>query len=98
MEATENNIDYWKWLEFYKPISNHFDKTAAIDGYLFLPSGKQWGFVSQHNNNNIWTFIVTDLEDSPKTLWEITSGVHYVNMQGYLVTEVPSSEDISIIY
>ncbi len=98
MEITENNIDYWKWLEFYKPISNHFDKTAAIDGCLFLPSGKQWDFVTQYNNNNIWTLIVTDLDDSNETLWEIASGVHYVNMQGYLVTEVPSSEDISIIY
>ena len=98
MEITEKNIDYWKWLEFYKPISNHFDKTAAIDGCLFLPSGKQRDFVSLHNNNNIWTLIVTDLEDSDKTLWEIASGVHYVNMKGYLLTEVPYSEDISIIY
>ena len=82
----------------YKPISNHFDKTAAIDGCLFLPSGKQWNFVSQYKNNNIWTLIVTDLEDSDMTLWEIASGVHYVNMQGYLVTEVPYSEDMIIIY
>ncbi len=98
MEITENNIDYWKWLELYKPITNHFDKTAAIDGCLFLPFGKQWDFVSLYNNNNIWTLIVTDLDDSDDTLWEITSGIHYVNMQGYLVTEVSCSEEMCIIY
>lgn len=97
-ENIENSIDYWKWLELYKPVSNHFDKTAALDGYLFLPSGQQWDFVHQHNNNNIWTLIVTDLEDSDETLWEIASGLHYVNMQGYIVTEVICTEDISIIY
>jgi len=98
MNIAENSIGYWKWLEVYKPISNHFDKTASIDGCLFLPSGKQWNFVGKHNHNNIWSLIVTDLDDCDETLWEISSGLHYVNLQGYLITEVPYSEYISIIY
>ncbi len=63
---------------------------------MFLPHGEQWGFISKHENKYLWTLIVTDLDDD--TLWEITSGVHTVNRQGYLVTELPYSEDVSIIY
>jgi hypothetical protein len=98
MEIIETDIDYWKWTELYKPIPNHFEKTAAIDGCLFLPTGKQWEFVRQHDDNNIWSLIVTDLENCDDTLWEIMTGVHYVNRQGYLVTEVPYPDDMSIIY
>jgi len=70
----------------------------SINYWEWLSSGKQWDFINQHNNNNIWSLIVTDLDDSNDTLWEIASGMHYVNVQGYLVTEVPYSEDISIVY
>ena len=98
MDVSENSIDYWEWLKTYRPISNHLDKTAAIDGCLFLPFGKQWYFVNQYNYKNIWTLIVTDLDEGDGTLWEISSGMHYVNAQGYLVTENPYFEDMNIIY
>ncbi len=29
------NLDYWEWREQFKPVLNHFDKTAGIDGCLF---------------------------------------------------------------
>ena len=92
----ENSIDYWKWLEIYKPLTNHFDKNAGIDGSLFLHFGEQWDFVNKYEPEYIWTLTVTDLDES--TAWEISSGVHFVNCQGYLVTNVPYAEDIIITY
>lgn len=89
-------MDYWAWVDKYKPIQNSFDKTAGIDGCLFLPYGKQWNFISKYETRYLWTLIVTDLDEG--TLWEILSGVHIVNRQGYLITEAPHAKELSIIY
>lgn len=90
------SIDYWDWVGKFKPITNHFDKTVGIDGYLFLPFGNQWGFVSRFDSKYLWSLIVTDFGDD--TVWEITSGIHMVNIQGCLVTEVPYTKDTTIAY
>lgn len=91
-------MDYWNWMEKYKPILNHFDSTAAIDGCLFLPFGEQWRFVHRFGSDKIWSLIVTDLDDTDETLWEISSGIHYVNVQGYLATNIPFVDDLYITY
>ena len=93
---TGGDMDYWTWVELYKPIQNIFDKTAGIDGCLFLPYGEQWDFIKKHESRYLWTLIITDLDK--ETLWEISSGIHVVNQQGYLVAEVPYAEDINITY
>jgi hypothetical protein len=91
-------MDYWNWVDMYKPIVNQFDSSAAIDGKLFLPFGKQWEFVSQYNVENIWTLSVTDLDDSEDTLWGISNGVHFVNTEGFLVTGIPCTENLFVEY
>jgi len=91
-------MNYWDWVEKYKPISNHFDNSAAIDGRLFLPFGEQWEFVSQFDVEKIWTLIVTDLDDSEDTLWEISIGIHFVNNQGFLITDTPYMGNLFVKY
>ncbi|MFV1977225.1 MAG: hypothetical protein ACC651_15900 [Candidatus Scalindua sp.] len=90
------NIDYWDWVEEFKPLPNHLDRAAGIDGFLFLPFGKQWDFVNRINTNYLWSLIVTDLDDD--TVWEIVNGIHIVNIQGMLVTRVPYTEEMTIVY
>ncbi len=89
-------MDYWNWVDKYKPIQNSFDKTAWLDGCLFLPHGKQWDFISKHEIKYLWTLIVADLDK--ETSWEIVSSIHTVNRQGYLVTQEPHAKDINIFY
>lgn len=90
-------IDYWEWVTNYKPITNHFDDCAAVDGYLFMNYGAQWEFVKSFNFNNIWSLIVTDL-DERRTSWEIANGVHVVNREGFVITKVEWNSDIVLDY
>ena len=90
-------MEYCQWKEEFKPLINHLDEHASVDGYLFMPYGDQWEFVRGFDNERIWTLIISDLEDD-STLWEIISGVHIVNREGYLITEKECSEELMIIY
>jgi len=89
-------FDYCDWVEIFKPRTIHLDDNASIDGYLFQPYADQWDFVKSHENENIWTLIITDADDG--THWEISSGVHVVNREGYFVTEAPYLEEIVVTY
>jgi len=90
-------FDYYEWVEKFKPRTNHLDDNASIDGYLFQPYGDQWDFVKSHENNYIWTLIITDRDDGG-TNWEISTGVHIVNREGYIVTEAPYLKDKVVMY
>ncbi len=91
-----DNLKYHEWVSRFKPIQNPSDKTASIDGCLLLPFGDEWDFVSKFPENVVWSLVVTDLDED--TLWEITTGIHYVNVQGYIVTEIPYLSDFSVVY
>lgn len=90
-------MDYCDWEKEFKPIQNDLDEHASIDGYLFMPYGNQWEFVKSFKNDQIWTLVISDLEDD-STSWEIISGIHIVNREGYLVTVKPCTEDLMIVY
>ena len=90
-------MEYYDWVKEFKPLSNHLDENASIDGYLFMPYGNQWEFVKSFDFDQLWTLIITDL-DFDKTSWEIVSGIHIVNREGYLITENKYLEDFLIVY
>ena len=90
-------FDYSDWVEQFKPINNHLEVYASIDGYLFQPYGEQWDFVKSHENEYIWTLIITDTDDGG-THWKISTGLHIVNREGYIVTVEPYSEDTVVEY
>lgn len=46
------SIDYYDWVEEFRPISNEQDKNAGVDGFLFLPFGEQGDFVRRFNSVN----------------------------------------------
>ena len=91
-----NSIDYWDWIKQFKPLVNHLDDNAGIDGCLFNPWGKQLEFVQQFKSDFVWSLIVSDMEDDT-TIWEIANGTHVVNLQGYLITKEPCCNDDVVI-
>jgi hypothetical protein len=97
MKNQIEGIDYCDWLERFKPRTNHLEDNASIDGYLFQPYGEQWDFVKSHDNEYIWTLIITDTDDGG-THWEISTGMHVINREGYIVTKVPYLIDAVIAY
>lgn len=91
-------MTYEAWVERFRPIRNPFDRNAGIDGCLFQAYGQEWDFVTNSPDGCIWTLIVTDLIRT--SVMHIGDGVHIVNREGYLVTELPAnpSQSYSIRY
>ena len=87
-------MSFSKWAKRYRPIKNPFNRSAGVDGYLYHPHGEEWRSVDKNNRNNIWTLVITDSIRS--TAWEITNGIHLVNREGFLITERPAEENLSI--
>lgn len=76
-----------EWDEKYKPIKNQFDDNASWGGIMFETYGEEYDFVIMVNEeapDRVWT-IVNDGDQS----W-VTSGWHYVNRLGYVITELPA--------
>jgi len=71
-----------EFLEHYKPIKNHLDDNASWDGCMFETYGKELEFVKAYDGKHVWTL----LEGDEGTY--ISSGFHFVNRMGYLITEV----------
>ncbi len=92
------SLDYWEWREQFKPVPNHFDKTAGIDGCLFQPFGEEWEHVRAFEPEFIWSLTVTDTEENDGTFWEISNGLHVVNREGYIIAGKPCFTDISVEY
>lgn len=70
-----------EFYELLKPIKNHIDDNASLDGNMFETFGEELDFVRQQENSHVWTYCEED-----NTLF-ISSGYHHVNRLGYLVTE-----------
>lgn len=66
-----------------KPIQNHIDKNASLNGTMFETYGAELDFVIAQPNENIWTYIDAD------GVLLLSNGYHLVNRMGYLVTEIP---------
>lgn len=85
---------YETWVRKYRPIRNNARNDTAIDGFVYLPSGADWRFVSGQPNAHVWSFTV---HDGPRdAVWLISPGIHRVNLMGFLVTEVPHPDTAPI--
>ena len=89
-------MEYEEWIDMYKPIKNHLNENTSLDGFLFMHYGSEWDFVSGYSSNQIWSLIITDL-DNDTVSWDILNGVRIVNREGYLVTKVPYVEETPLI-
>jgi hypothetical protein len=87
-------MDYFKWLEKFKPIKNHIDPEASSDGLLFETYGEDVQFVCDTTNgkvgkpHTVWTWMDGDNSDV------ICEGYHLCNRIGYYITEIPYDPNI----
>ena len=89
-------MSFNKWLETYKPITNHIDPNASFQdesgsGIMFETYGDEVEFVRSQSPANIWTY--GDGDDGGGYIW---NGWHIVNRLGYFITEVPCPPDTTI--
>ncbi len=75
------------WVEEFKPVQNHIDKNASIDGLMFETYGKELDYVRAQGINRIWTFIEED------GVFSVSEGMRIVNRLGYAITEKPYAEN-----
>ncbi len=78
-----------KWFDTYKPIKNHIDKAASVDGHMFETYGDEVEFVRSQHPTNIWTYGEGD--NGGTYIW---NGFHVVNRIGYFLTEVPFDDKV----
>lgn len=88
-EQTQTELTYDQWLAKYKPVKNHLDSSALLDGIMFETYGPEKAFVNQQPDNCIWTGVD---DDDGKLI--ICSGYHYVNRVGYIVCTVPYTGEL----
>lgn len=73
-----------EWAEKFKPIKNHLDKYAGVDGsHMFETYGEEWEFIKSQDPKYVWTWVTGDMCDI------VLAGPHFVNRFGYYVTEIP---------
>lgn len=84
IELTED-----EWFDTYKPIKNHIDKTASVDGCMFETYGDELEFIKNQKELFIWTY--GDGDDGGTYIW---NGYHVVNRIGYFLTEVPFDDKV----
>ncbi len=65
-------------------LMNHLNINASLDGCMFETYGEEFAFVQQQNPNCIWTLMTSN--DGQLCL---SSGYHFVNRLGYVITTVP---------
>lgn len=92
VNMTEDDFE----LEF-TPVPNHFDPDSGWGrgdgpGCLFGISPEELAFVKSQPANRIWTLL--DGEDDDKMY--LSTGFHFVNRIGYLITNEPFLEDCVI--
>lgn len=84
-------ISYDDWFDTYRPITNHIDKNASFDGYMFETYGDEVEFVKSQDPAKIWMY--GDGDSGNGYIW---SGWGLVNRLGYFITEVPCPENLTI--
>lgn len=95
---THKQISWEEFEETYRPIQNHISHRQEFNGWLFETYGKDLEYIEgleanheKYGAKNVWTIIDDDNGDSV-----IISGYHYVNRQGYIITDIPWEKDFSI--
>lgn len=87
-------ITFEDFEKIYKPIKNHIIQDTPYNGYMFETYGDELDYVRSYKfvDKQIWTLISCSDEES----W-IIPGYHFVDRNGYFITEIPwESENIQI--
>lgn len=79
-----------EWLATFKPVKNHLDPDASIDGLMFETYGEEMKAVEAADPSCVWTVLDCD----GKTV--ISSGFHHVNRLGYIICEVPLPDSLMV--
>jgi len=79
------------FIEKYKPIKNHLDDSAGWDGYMFNSFGVEDAYVRKQDEDKVWS-VVDDGDGSA-----VSSGFHTVNLLGYIITEVGTTNMIDVV-
>jgi len=85
-------MEYEKWVEQYKPMTNYIDPDASFNQTMFETYGDEVEYVCDRANTpdtalTVWTYI----DGSDGTC--IVEGYRLVNRIGYFVTEKPADAD-----
>ena len=78
-----------QFFEHFKPVQNHLVADAPHGGCMFETYGEEVEFVNAQPANNIWTIVEGDND----TMF-YCKGARLVNRLGFLITEVPWTDDI----
>jgi hypothetical protein len=85
-EPTRLTFEDWK-VQF-QPVPNNLLPDQPYDGLMFETYGADLSHINVYLNDqakrlHIWTLLEED-----GVIW-ITNGYHFVNRQGYFITEIP---------
>ena len=90
-------IDYFDWIEKYKPMTNpDIDKTL-ID-FCWSNRANDEIVAKAVKESRIWTKLDCEAIDKhgDETM-VIASGKHYVNRMEYYITEIPYTEEVEVL-
>lgn len=94
INAVQTSITWTEFEERFKPIKNHLDDNASFDGYMFETFDSELDAVKQAysvNRDTVWTVMC----DSGNV--DVSSGFHFCNRLGYIITEIPADCTIDVI-
>jgi hypothetical protein len=86
-----SSISVEEFRKRFKPRKNHLDSNASFDGQMYETYGPEIAYVKKilkKQPRRIWT--VLEVDDGETV---VSSGWHYVNRMGYIVTKVEFDED-----
>ncbi len=82
-----------EFYEQYHPIKNHLDENASFDGCMFETYDEELEYVkSMVETGKVWTIL-----DGEGDNLLYSSGYHFVNRIGYLITEESVEVGLEII-
>lgn len=81
------HITHTEWVETYRPTKNQLVPNAPFEGSMFETFGKELAHVQSQPKNQVWTVLDVDGD------LIISDGFHFVNRMGYIITEVPYTND-----
>jgi hypothetical protein len=84
-------MTYDEWLDHYKPIKNHIETNASMDGFMFETFDAELDYVRSRRESLVWTIV--DGDDGNQYL---VDGFHYVNRQGYMIASRLRGSGVSL--
>lgn len=87
-----------EWAERFKPITNP-NGDGSWDNCKFETYGDDYAKVMDalaKDPRTVWTITITDTDEG--TSIGVGDGWHWVNRDGYLITEVPCPDDETVYF